>query len=92
MLYQQVSVKTLSGKTIKIMINEDSSVYEMKMMIEMMEGIPPDQMRFICDGRQLEDYKTASYYPSLIKDKVMHLILSMHRMQSLFSNYNYYLN
>ena len=45
------------------------------MKIQMTEGIPVDQMRLIAGGEQLKDHRTASDYPVLTKDKVMHLVL-----------------
>jgi ubiquitin len=51
-----IYIKTLNGKSIMINVNPKiTKVGELKLKIQIMEGIPPEQQRFIFNGRQLED-------------------------------------
>ena len=63
----KLSVKTLGGKIIPIDISLDSSVAELKSMIQNKEGIPPNSQRLIVVKEKipkiLEDESYLSDYP-----------------------------
>jgi hypothetical protein len=51
----QIFVKTLTGKTMILVVEYRQSVLALKYQIEKMEGIPPDKQRISYAGCQLED-------------------------------------
>lgn len=58
-----VYVKNISGKSSRIDVNPKiTKVGELKLKIQDMEGIPPEQQRLIFSGRQLEDDIILSNY------------------------------
>lgn len=72
----QLFVKTLTGKTISIEVEEGESIEEVKAKIAEKEGIPPEQQRLIFGGQQLQDAKTLDDY-DVGDDSTLHLVLRL---------------
>ena len=71
-----IYVKTLTGKTMHLKAESSDTIGLFKIFIYLYDGIPPDQMRLIFEGRQLEDNKTFAYY-DIQKDSILHLVLRL---------------
>ena len=78
-----ITVKTLTGKTIPLLCFYSDTLDEVKCLVQAHEGIPSDEQRLIFAGRQLEDSKSLSEYN--VKDSsTFHLILRLCGMISSF--------
>jgi len=72
----QLFVKTLTGKTVSIEVEEGESIEDVKAKISEKEGIPPEQQRLIFGGQQLQDSKTLDDY-DVGDDSTLHLVLRL---------------
>lgn len=70
-------IKTLTGKQIIVNVNPKiTKVGELKLKMQDMEGIPPEQQRFVFDGIHLEDDNLLSYY-NVQNESCFHLVLRL---------------
>ncbi|CAL1396277.1 unnamed protein product [Linum trigynum] len=71
-----IKVKTLTGKEIGVDVDLNDTVAGIKVKVEEVEGIPPNQQRLIFKGKQMADDKTGKDYKIETGD-VLHLVLAL---------------
>ena len=73
---KSIFIKTLSGKTIPMDINDSDTIGSIKQRIFEKEGIPVDQQRLVFNGKQLEDGQTVGSY-GIESESNVHLVLRL---------------
>src|ERR1700730_17661075 len=71
-----INVMTLTGKKLNFIVNTNITVYELKTIIQVKEGIPPDQQRLVYAGIQIENDHTLTDY-NIQKEVTIHIVLRL---------------
>ena len=69
-------IKTLTGKTVEVLIPPTATVDELKHKILTEQGTPEDQQRLLFAGKELQGYRTLHYY-NIRAESTIHLVLRL---------------
>ncbi|CAG8622620.1 5010_t:CDS:2 [Ambispora leptoticha] len=73
----QIFVRGIEGRTNTINdITPETKVIDIKKMVEVKTGVPPEEQRLLFAGKQLEDNLTADFY-KITKNSTLHLVLRL---------------
>ena len=72
----QIFVKTLTGRTYLLDVEQTDTIIKLKEMIQEKYGIPPDQQKFFFNKRILNNNKTIKDY-KILKEQTIYLILRL---------------
>ena len=79
-----IVIETLTGKIIPLKVVPNCTVGQLKIMIRIEKGIPPEEQRLIsAKGKQLEDHRTLSEY-DIKEHSTLHVILRFRGGMQIF--------
>ena len=80
-----INIKSLTGKIIKVNVNETDTINQIKDRIQEMEGIDSNQQRLILNGRLLENNAKVCE-TKIVTDSVLHMVLALRGGSTKISN------
>ncbi len=72
----EIFVKTLTGKTLDLYVSHNDTIGYVKYLVQIQEGILPQDQRLNYAGKQLEDNRTIGDY-NIEKESTLHLVLRL---------------
>jgi len=72
----QIFIKTLTGRTVTIIVDPDDTIAQVKQKFFEKDAVPIDEQRLIFGGHELVDDKTLKDY-SIARDNTLHLVLRL---------------
>lgn len=70
----QIFVKSINGKSRTLEVNAESTIGDVKRILQEKEGVNPDEQRLIFGGKNLEDTRKLSDY-NIQSESTLHLVL-----------------
>ena len=72
----QIFIKTLTGRSITIIVEPTETISSVKLKVKDKDGVPVDEQRLIYGGHQLKDTDTLADY-IIQSDATLHLVLRL---------------
>ena len=72
----KIFIKDLLGRIITLNVNPDYTIHIIKDLIGNIMSIPPEQIRLIFAGKQLEKNRTLAEY-NIQRESTLHMVLAL---------------
>ena len=72
----QIFIKTLTGRTVTLIVEEDETIKTVKQKFKEKDGVPVNEQRLIYGGHELKDTETLKHY-GIYREATLHLVLRL---------------
>ena len=72
-----IFVKTTTGRTMSLQVEQTTTIGEVKTMIQDFEAVPPAEQRIVFAGKQLDQDHLALADYNIHKESTLHMILRL---------------
>ena len=72
----QIFIKTLTGRTVTLIVQEEDTIAQVKQKLLDKDGVPIPEQRLIFGGHELQDEKTLKEY-GIVRENTLHLVLRL---------------
>ena len=71
----QVYIKTLTGRTVSLIVEESETIKTVKEKLMEKDGVPVVEQRLVFNGHELEDRETLQHY-GITRESTLHVVIN----------------
>ena len=71
----QIYIKTLTGRTVSLIVEEGETIKTVKEKLKEKDGVPVEEQRLVFNSQELEDGKTLQYY-GILREATLHVVIN----------------
>ena len=74
----QIYIKTLTGRTVSLIVVESETIRTVKEKLKEKDGVPVQEQRLVFNNQELEDSKTLQHY-GILREATLHVVINPRR-------------
>lgn len=71
----QIYIKTLTGRTVSLIVEEGETIRTVKEKMKEKDGVPVEEQRLVFNSQELEDSKTLQHY-GILREATLHVVIN----------------
>ena len=71
----QIYIKTLTGRSVSLIVEEGETIRTVKNKLKEKDGVPVAEQRLVFNNQELEDSKTLQHY-GILREATLHVVIN----------------